>query len=58
MIHMSRELFREVSTFTLIYRPGKIKLDVEVNLPRPRKDKIRYTSHFGKLARKLRGAIE
>jgi len=42
----------------LTQRPGKIKMDVAVDLPRPRKDDIRYTSNFGKLARKLRGAIE
>jgi len=42
----------------LTQRPGKIKMDVEVDLPRPRKDDIRYTSHFGEMARKLREAIE
>jgi hypothetical protein len=33
-------------------------LDVEVDLPRQRKDDIRYTPHFWNLARKLREAIE
>jgi len=42
----------------LTQRPGKIKLDVEVDLPRPRTDDIRYTPHFGRLARRLRKAIE
>jgi NitT/TauT family transport system ATP-binding protein len=38
--------------------PGKIKMDVEVDLPRPGTDEIRYTPQFRKLARKLREAIE
>jgi hypothetical protein len=33
-------------------------MDLKVDLPRPRKDDIRYTPHFGRLARKLREAIE
>jgi hypothetical protein len=28
-----------------------------VDLPRPRKDEMRYTAHFGKLARRLKEAI-
>src|SRR5512137_1560690 len=51
-------LFLADRVLVLTARPGKIKLDVEVDLPRPRKDDIRYTPHFGKLARKLRQAIE
>jgi NitT/TauT family transport system ATP-binding protein len=38
-------------------RPGKICLDLAVDLPRPRADEIRYTEHFGELARQLRSAI-
>ena len=38
-------------------RPGKIRLDLPVDLPRPRADEIRYTEHFGELARQLRNAI-
>jgi hypothetical protein len=41
----------------LTQRPGKIKLDLAVDLPRPRPDEIRYTVHFGKLARRLKEAI-
>ena len=55
---INESLFLADRVLVLTQRPGKIKLDVEVDLPRPRKDDIRYTSHFGKLARKLRGAIE
>jgi len=38
-------------------RPAQIKLDLQVELSRPRLDDIRYTPRFGKLARKLREAI-
>ena len=55
---INESLFLADRVLVLTQRPGKIKLDVEVDLPRPRKDDIRYTPHFGKLARKLREAIE
>ncbi len=38
-------------------RPGHIALDLPVDLPRPRHEEMRYTQHFGKLARRLRTAI-
>ncbi len=55
---INESLFLADRVMVLTQRPGKIKMDVEVDLPRPRMDDIRYTSHFGKLAKKLRGAIE
>ena len=55
---INESLFLADRVLVLTQRPGKIKLDVEVDLPRPRQDDIRYTPHFGKLARKLRSAIE
>ena len=55
---INESLFLADRVLVLTPRPGKIKMDVEVDLPRPRKDDIRYTPHFGKLARKLREAIE
>ena len=55
---INESLFLADRVLVLTQRPGKIKLDLEVDLPRPRKDDIRYTPHFGKLARKLREAIE
>ena len=55
---INESLFLADRVMVLTRRPGKIKLDVEVDPPRPRGDDIRYTSHFGKLAKKLRGAIE
>jgi NitT/TauT family transport system ATP-binding protein len=50
---INESLFLADRVLVLTQRPGKIKLDVEVDLPRPRTDDIRYTSHFGKLAKKL-----
>jgi len=55
---INESLYLADRVLVLTQRPGKIKMDVEVDLPRPRKDDIRYTPHFGKLARKLREAIE
>jgi len=55
---INESLFLADRVLVLTQRPGKIKMDVEVDLPRPRRDDIRYTSRFGELAMKLRGAIE
>jgi NitT/TauT family transport system ATP-binding protein len=41
----------------LTQRPGRIKLDLGVDLPRPRAEEMRYTPHFGELARRLKDAI-
>jgi len=55
---INESLFLADRVLVLTQRPGKVKLDLKVDLPRPRKDDIRYTPHFGKLARKLRETIE
>ena len=55
---INESLFLADRVLVLTQRPGRVKLDLEVDLPRPRTDDIRYTPHFGKLARKLRGTIE
>jgi len=55
---INESLFLADRVLVLTQRPGQIKMDMVVDLPRPRKDDIRYTAHFGKLARKLRKAIE
>jgi NitT/TauT family transport system ATP-binding protein len=55
---INESLFLADRVLVLTQRPGRIKMDVAVDLPRPRKEDIRYTPHFGRLARKLRGAIE
>jgi NitT/TauT family transport system ATP-binding protein len=38
-------------------RPGRIALDLPVDLPRPRDEEMRYTPHFGELARIMKRAI-
>lgn len=39
-------------------RPARLNLDLKINLRRPRKPSVRYTREFGKLAARLRAAIE
>jgi NitT/TauT family transport system ATP-binding protein len=55
---INESLFLADRVLVLTQRPGRVKLDLKVDLPRPRHDDIRYTPHFGRLARKLREAIE
>jgi NitT/TauT family transport system ATP-binding protein len=38
-------------------RPGDIRLDLRVDLPRPREEGMKYTPEFGDIARRLRAAI-
>jgi NitT/TauT family transport system ATP-binding protein len=55
---ISEALFLADRVLVLTQRPGRIKLDLKVDLPRPRTDEMRYTTPFGRLARKLKEAIE
>ena len=55
---ISEALFLADRILVLTARPGRVKLDMAVDLPRPREDEMRYTLHFGRLARKLKEAIE
>jgi NitT/TauT family transport system ATP-binding protein len=50
-------LFLADRVLVLTQRPGKIRLDLLVDLPRPRVEEMRYTEKFGELARKLKDAI-
>ncbi len=54
---ISEALFLADRILVLTQRPGRIKLDLPVDLPRPRVEEMRYTVHFGALARKLKEAI-
>lgn len=54
---ISEALFLADRVLVLTQRPGKVKLDLEVDLPRPRVDEMRYTAPFGQLARQLKEAI-
>jgi NitT/TauT family transport system ATP-binding protein len=38
-------------------RPGRVRLNLPIDLPRPRLDEMRYTPAFGELAQRLRAAI-
>jgi NitT/TauT family transport system ATP-binding protein len=38
-------------------RPGRLRLDLRIDLPRPRTEQMRYTPAFGELAGRLRAAI-
>jgi NitT/TauT family transport system ATP-binding protein len=55
---ISESLFLADRVLVLTQRPGKLKLDLKVDLPRPRTDDMRYTAHFGRLARRLKQTIE
>jgi NitT/TauT family transport system ATP-binding protein len=54
---ISEALFLADRVLVLTQRPGKVKLELDVDLPRPRSDEMRYTPEFGKLARQLKEAI-
>jgi len=55
---IEESLFLADRVLVFSQRPGTIKLDLKVDLPRPRRDEMRYTAHFGRLAKKLKEAIE
>jgi len=54
---ISEALFLADRVLVLSHRPGKLRQDINVDLPRPRQDSMRYTQTFGNLARQLRAAI-
>jgi NitT/TauT family transport system ATP-binding protein len=51
-------LFLADRVLVLSQRPGQIRLDLPVDLPRPRSEDLLYTAEFGRLARQVREAIE
>jgi NitT/TauT family transport system ATP-binding protein len=55
---ISEAVYLADRVLVLSKRPAKIKLDLKINLRRPRKPSVRYTREFGKLASRLRSAIE
>jgi NitT/TauT family transport system ATP-binding protein len=55
---ITEALFLADRVLVLSRRPGKLRLDLPVQLERPREESVRYTPAFGKLARRLRAAIE
>jgi NitT/TauT family transport system ATP-binding protein len=54
---ITESLYLADRVLVLTERPGTVRLDLEVDLPRPRPDDVRYTARFGKLARKLKSAL-
>ena len=51
-------LFLADRVLVLSTRPGTIRLDVKVDLPRPREDHVRYTSQFAKMALTLKESLD
>lgn len=54
---ISEALFLADRVLVLSQRPGRLRLDLAVELGRPREENMRYTPAFGALARQLRAAI-
>jgi len=54
---ISEALFLADRVLVLTQRPGSIKLDMDVNLPRPRVDEMRYTAEIGEMSKRLKKAI-
>lgn len=54
---ISEALLLSDRVLVLTPRPGRIGLDLTVDLPRPRQEEMRYTPEFGTLARRLKAAI-
>jgi NitT/TauT family transport system ATP-binding protein len=54
---ISEALFLADRVVVLTSRPGRLQLELMVDLPRPREEEMRYTTRFGELAQQLRTAI-
>lgn len=54
---VSEALFLADRVLVLSQRPGQLRLDLIVDLPRPRQESMRYTTRFGLLAQQVRASI-
>lgn len=54
---ISEALFLADRVLVLTQRPGRLRLELAVDLPRPRREAVRYTPAFGALAQQVRAAI-
>lgn len=54
---ISEALYLADRVLVLSPRPGQLRLELPVDLARPRHEEIRYTAAFGELAHRLRAAI-
>jgi NitT/TauT family transport system ATP-binding protein len=54
---ISESLFLADRVLVLSPRPGRLRLDLAVELPRPREEDMRYSTVFSELARQVRSAI-
>jgi NitT/TauT family transport system ATP-binding protein len=55
---ITESLFLADRVLVLSQRPGTVRMDLKVDLPRPRTEEVRFTAHFGRLAQRLRAALE
>ena len=55
---ISEALYLADRVLVLSQRPARLKLDLAVDLPRPRQPAMRYTPEFGVLAAEVRAAID
>lgn len=54
---ISEALYLADRVLVLSQRPGQLRLDLRVDLPRPREEQMQYTVEFGQLSRILRNTI-
>jgi NitT/TauT family transport system ATP-binding protein len=54
---ISEAIYLSVRVLVLSPRPGRIDLQIEVNLPRPRVPEMRYTPEFSVLSQQLRDSL-
>jgi len=54
---ISEAIYLSDQVLVLSHRPGKIVLELPIDLPRPRKPEVRYTPEFSQLAHTLRDEL-